>query len=426
MMTSYLAHPNVALALLLEHGCEKTHNDYFRSRLVEEGLDPSRFGWASIQLDGGIEATTERVRDWFEGTSLTMPAPQRVEAGLGDLTVALDARGPLGADTARALAEVGGWVVGQGGSVLLASTGALLAQPAFREHAFGSPDDVPVTLAHGQRATRARLARDADARDRLDRGRQRARRGRRPGAAGARRRRQRLRAAAAPRGAAQLGRGDRSPGSPPTSTAPSGAGTTSRRSASAARSSTSCPAATSRGCWRPATSASRSPAAGSAPRCEAARGRSRSRPSPAPRRAVRRHRRRRARQPQPRLRQLLRGRHPGGAGASRLHRGGPPGRAAWPREHRVPVVTAGRPHRAVRRRERRRRLRAALDSSGWTGSSRSTSTTRWPWSQPGVVNADLSRAVAEHGPVLPARPVRRGRSPRSAATSPPTPAACAA
>ncbi len=154
MMTSYLAHPNVALALLLEHGCEKTHNDYFRSRLVEEGLDPSRFGWASIQLDGGIEATTARVRDWFETTSLTMAAPTRVEAGLGDLTIALDARGPLGDDTARALAEVGGWIVGQGGSVLLASTGALLASPAFREHAFGSPDDVPVTLAHGQRATR--------------------------------------------------------------------------------------------------------------------------------------------------------------------------------------------------------------------------------------------------------------------------------
>ncbi len=154
MMTSYLAHPNVALALLLEHGCEKTHNDYFRSRLVEEGLDPSRFGWASIQLDGGIEATTERVRDWFETKSLTMPAPTRVEAGLGDLTVALDARGPLSVDSARALAEVGGWVVGQGGSVLLASTGALLAEPAFREHAFGSPDDAPITLAHGQRATK--------------------------------------------------------------------------------------------------------------------------------------------------------------------------------------------------------------------------------------------------------------------------------
>ena len=55
MMTSYLAHPNVALALLLEHGCEKTHNDYFRSRLVEEGLDPSGSG-------GPASSSTSRER----------------------------------------------------------------------------------------------------------------------------------------------------------------------------------------------------------------------------------------------------------------------------------------------------------------------------------------------------------------------------
>ena len=154
MMTSYLAHPNVALAVLLEHGCEKTHNDYFRSRLVEEGLDPGRFGWASIQRDGGIEAATQRARTWFEQVSEQMVPPRRETSGLGDLTVALEARGPLDATTARALAEVGGWVVGEGGSVLLASTGALLAHPSFREHAFGATDRLPCTLAHGQRPAR--------------------------------------------------------------------------------------------------------------------------------------------------------------------------------------------------------------------------------------------------------------------------------
>jgi altronate dehydratase len=154
MMTSYLAHPNVALALLLEHGCEKTHNDYFRSRMVEEGLDPGRFGWASIQRDGGIEAVSLRVRDWLERTSATLPEPSRVDSGLGDLSVALDARGPLTTETAEALAEVGAWVVASGGSALLGSTGALLAHPAFRRHAFGTADPVPSTLAHGQRPAR--------------------------------------------------------------------------------------------------------------------------------------------------------------------------------------------------------------------------------------------------------------------------------
>ena len=151
MMTSYLAHPDVGLALLLEHGCEKTHNDYFRSRLVEQGRDPDRYGWASIQRDGGIEATGRRVRSWFETVADGLPVPERVEASLGDLSVALDARGPLPTETARALAELGGWLVALGGTVLLASTGTLLDHPAFREQAFGSTDLPASTLAHGQR-----------------------------------------------------------------------------------------------------------------------------------------------------------------------------------------------------------------------------------------------------------------------------------
>jgi altronate dehydratase len=71
LMVGYLTHPNVRLALLLEHGCEKTHNDYFRARVP----DPSRFGWASIQRDGGITAVTERVRTWFESATRTAPTP---------------------------------------------------------------------------------------------------------------------------------------------------------------------------------------------------------------------------------------------------------------------------------------------------------------------------------------------------------------
>ena len=206
MMIGYLAAPaSSALALLLEHGCEKTHNDYFRSRLVEARASTRRrFGWASIQLDGGIEAATERVRDWFEGTSLTMPAPSGSRPDSATSPSRLDARGPLGAGTARALAEVGGWVVGQGGSVLLASTRCAararrLPRARVRVARRRARHARPRPARHPPR-----LARDADARDRLDRGRQRARRGRRPGAAGARRRRQRVRAAAAPRGAAQL------------------------------------------------------------------------------------------------------------------------------------------------------------------------------------------------------------------------------
>ncbi|MFC5262443.1 UxaA family hydrolase [Kribbella qitaiheensis] len=148
-MLGYLLHPNTRMALLLEHGCEKTHNDYFRSRLVEAGADPSRFGWASIQADGGLDAVTVRVRDWFG--SFNLPSPEEVRGTVGELTVALEARGTLTSETAEAMALIGREIVGAGGSVVLSSRGALLTDEGFRYAAFGSPAAVEPTIAHGQR-----------------------------------------------------------------------------------------------------------------------------------------------------------------------------------------------------------------------------------------------------------------------------------
>ncbi|MGC4937406.1 UxaA family hydrolase [Kribbella sp. DT2] len=148
-MLGYLLHPNTRMALLLEHGCEKTHNDYFRSQLVAAGADPSRFGWASIQADGGIDAVGERVREWFG--SFALPAPVEVDGDVGALTVGLEARGALTDETAEALALIGGEIVGAGGSVVLSSRGGLLENEVFRTAAFGSTAEVGPTVAHGQR-----------------------------------------------------------------------------------------------------------------------------------------------------------------------------------------------------------------------------------------------------------------------------------
>src|SRR3954451_10167968 len=149
IMLGYLLHPNTRMALLLEHGCEKTHNDYFRSRLVEAGADPARFGWASIQGDGGLDAVGNRVRDWFG--SFDLDAPVEVRGDLGALSVGLEARGPFTDETAEAFGLIGREIVGSGGSVVLSSRGALLAHPRFRQTAFGTADEVGPTIAHGQR-----------------------------------------------------------------------------------------------------------------------------------------------------------------------------------------------------------------------------------------------------------------------------------
>ena len=154
-MIGHLVHPHVRLALLLEHGCEKTHNDYFRHRLVQAGADPDRYGWASIQRDGGIAAVTARVHDWVSSTAAQIEPMTEVPGSLGDLAVGLEARGPVEERVSQALAVVGSWIVQAGGTVLLSSRGSLIADEEFRRLAFGSPDPVQPTLAHGQRPAAA-------------------------------------------------------------------------------------------------------------------------------------------------------------------------------------------------------------------------------------------------------------------------------
>ena len=72
----------VALGLPLEHGCEKTHNDYIRHALTEQDIPLERYGWASVQLDGGIDAVVQKVEDWFSRSLESMPRPDYADVGL--------------------------------------------------------------------------------------------------------------------------------------------------------------------------------------------------------------------------------------------------------------------------------------------------------------------------------------------------------
>ena len=87
MQIGYLQHPKLRHALLLEHGCEVTHNSYFRGLLAEHNLAPSDFGWASIQLDGGIDAVTRKIVDWFDRRVGDDCPPARATAGLEALRI---------------------------------------------------------------------------------------------------------------------------------------------------------------------------------------------------------------------------------------------------------------------------------------------------------------------------------------------------
>lgn len=148
-MLGYLAHPLVKHCLLLEHGCEKTHNDYMRHALQEIGLDPNQMGWASVQLDGGIEAVMQKIEAWF-AQQLAHSAPQgRRMAGSEALRLGLMSAGPVSASAANALAQLTQTVVAAGGTVVTPDNSEILSTPVYREQLFGAQRFMP-SLAYGE------------------------------------------------------------------------------------------------------------------------------------------------------------------------------------------------------------------------------------------------------------------------------------
>jgi altronate dehydratase len=149
-MIGYLTHPFVTCGLLLEHGCERTHNDYYREQLRERGIDMNQFGWASVQLDGGIDRVMSRIEDWFRVT-LSDHDPWPVEQhGLNALRLGLLCAGSVSDGTAAALTEITAAIVRAGGTVVVPDNASLLSTSTFRNML--SDGDTATTLSYGQAA----------------------------------------------------------------------------------------------------------------------------------------------------------------------------------------------------------------------------------------------------------------------------------
>jgi altronate dehydratase len=150
----YATHPNVAAALLLEHGCEKVPNDAMRREFERAELPLDRFGWASVQLDGGIDRVIGRVQQWF-ATRPEVPAMAR-DVRLGALTIGVISASAPETPVVSALAALVNAALRDGGTVLIPEGDPLLADAAFRTAVLG---DTPAraTLAYGQPVARAGL-----------------------------------------------------------------------------------------------------------------------------------------------------------------------------------------------------------------------------------------------------------------------------
>jgi altronate dehydratase len=145
----HLASPTVRFGLLLEHGCEKTHNDYFRDRLEEAGLDPNRFGWASVQLDGGIDSVVAKVEDWFVETLDGAEDLEYEGAGPEAVRLGLYAAGSISDEAAQSLARITLVVVNSSGTVVVPERSAVLSSPTYLDTVLGDLS-VENTLAYGQ------------------------------------------------------------------------------------------------------------------------------------------------------------------------------------------------------------------------------------------------------------------------------------
>ena len=148
----YLTHPLVRFGLLLEHGCEKTHNDYMANQLARHGVDRQRFGWASVQMDGGIEQVSDKVEAWFGEVLGELSDPEWADAGVGALRLGLLDSGAVPDAAAERLAHLTTAIVAAGGTVALPSNAYVLSSAAYLDN-LQTSSRIEASLAYGQTAT---------------------------------------------------------------------------------------------------------------------------------------------------------------------------------------------------------------------------------------------------------------------------------
>ena len=171
-LLGHLVHRSVRHAVLLEHGCEQTHNDAVRHYLAERGFSVDRFGWASVQMDGGIAKVRARVAGQLEAMARAAgrapgdgagagaeDAPRgasgrlRETVGAEELRIALAANGPLPGAMGEVFGRLAAGLIAAGATVVVPGNPGLLGSGAFREAAFPAGAGAPAaSLAFGQPA----------------------------------------------------------------------------------------------------------------------------------------------------------------------------------------------------------------------------------------------------------------------------------
>lgn len=146
-MIGHLTHPSVSIGLLLEHGCEKTHNDHVRHEIENLGICPDDYGWASVQMDGGIDSVIDKVKNWFEEELSDKASIPVVDAGLEHLCIAIMSTGQVIEHVSQNLRHLLMKITTAGGTVVVPSNSTFLSES----------QSISPSLAYGQRVEKKGL-----------------------------------------------------------------------------------------------------------------------------------------------------------------------------------------------------------------------------------------------------------------------------
>jgi len=147
IVSGHLQHPFITHAVLLEHGCERTHNDAIRHDLLSKGLNPTRFDWASVQLDGGLDRVAKKVETQFR-VALDSPV-QRKTGSIADLKIGLMTQGSISEITARALAGLIRDLVVSGSTIVVPENASIVDSTVFMERLLTDEQSWSVNLDYG-------------------------------------------------------------------------------------------------------------------------------------------------------------------------------------------------------------------------------------------------------------------------------------
>jgi hypothetical protein len=130
-MLGHTMSPLAGPTAFIEHGCEKTHNSYMQNEMRARNIDPSNFGWFSLQLGGGIQKSSSDAVEWLRSHIQSSAPLQREECGCTGITIVLASVGDVSDDVASSLAMVASSWLANGGHVVLPQGCSLTTSQAF-------------------------------------------------------------------------------------------------------------------------------------------------------------------------------------------------------------------------------------------------------------------------------------------------------